>query len=244
MALYRLAMLLAESPSDLPPAARACHETPRINQTLPVGDGAALLKRRPDVREAERKLAVATAQIGVATAALYPSVTIGASAGLTGVLEDMGRQATQRWGFGPLVSWNFPVNGQRERVREAQAGTDASLAHFDGVVLNALRETQTNLATYSADYQRLESLQDAQKSATKAADETHRFYVAGRESFLSDLDATRTLVAMNAQVAAASGQVAVDQVNLFLALGGGWEKPSGQTVGINVSQIDTRVTKR
>ena len=63
----------------------------------------------------------------------------------------------------------------------------------------------------------------ALKSATESADETHRLYRAGRESFISDLDATRTLTSTKSQVAAAEGQVAIDQVNLFLALGGGWE---------------------
>src|ERR1700738_4836330 len=109
-------------------------------QPLPVGDGAALLRRRPDIREAERKLAAATARIGVATGALYPSVSLGASAGLTGVVADLGSPAPQRWRFGPLISWTFPAHGARQRVQEAEATTQAELARFDGVVLNALRE--------------------------------------------------------------------------------------------------------
>ncbi|WP_160110204.1 TolC family protein, partial [Caballeronia choica] len=80
IAQYRLAMLLARAPSDLPPGVLACHATPRIKNALPVGDGAALLRRRPDVREAERRLAASTARIGVATGALYPTVAIGVSA--------------------------------------------------------------------------------------------------------------------------------------------------------------------
>jgi NodT family efflux transporter outer membrane factor (OMF) lipoprotein len=223
VAQYQLATLLARAPADLPKGVFACNKTPTIEQPLPVGDGAALLRRRPDVREAERKLAASTARIGVATGALYPTVSIGASAGLTGILEDLGTQPTARWGFGPLISWTFPVNGARGRIREAQYGADAALAQFDGVVLKALRETQSSLATYAADYTRADALRAAQKSAAESADQTHRFYVAGRESFIADLDATRTLTSTNAQLAAAEGQVALDQVNLFLALGGGWE---------------------
>jgi NodT family efflux transporter outer membrane factor (OMF) lipoprotein len=223
IAQYQLATLLARAPADLPKGVFACSKTPTIEQPLPVGDGAALLRRRPDVREAERKLAASTARIGVATGALYPTVSIGASAGLTGILEDLGTQPTARWGFGPLISWTFPVNGARGRIREAQYGADAALAQFDGVVLKALRETQSSLATYAADYTRADALRAAQKSAAESADQTHRFYVAGRESFIADLDATRTLTSTNAQLAAAEGQVALDQVNLFLALGGGWE---------------------
>jgi NodT family efflux transporter outer membrane factor (OMF) lipoprotein len=227
IAQYRLAMLLARQPSSLPPAVMACNKLPQLRQPIPVGDGAALLKRRPDVRQAERQLAASTARIGVATGALYPSVSIGASAGLTGILEDLGTQPTARWSFGPLISWTFPVNGQRARVREAEAATNGALAHFDGVVLNALRETETSLATYAADYARADSLRAAHKSAIESANETHRLYRAGRESFISDLDATRTLTSISAQVASAESQVALDQVNLFLALGGGWEnKPA------------------
>ena len=223
IAQYRLAMLLARSPTDLPPAVLTCNKVPQIKQPIPVGDGAALLKRRPDVREAERQLAASTARIGVATGALYPSVSFGASTGLTGILEDLGTSPTARWSFGPLISWTFPANGARGRVREAQDASTAALAHFDGVVLNALRETETSLATYVADYARAEALRAALSSASESANETHRLYVGGRQSFIADLDATRTLTATRAQVAAAEGQVALDQANLFLALGGGWE---------------------
>ena len=108
IAQYRLAALLARAPSDLPPAVLACDRLPQIRQPIPIGDGAALLKRRPDVREAERQLAASTARIGVATGALYPTVSIGASAGLTGILEDLGTSPTARWGFGPLISWTLP----------------------------------------------------------------------------------------------------------------------------------------
>ncbi|MEW9582767.1 efflux transporter outer membrane subunit [Paraburkholderia sp. DGU8] len=231
IAQYRLAALLSRAPSDLPPAVLACDRLPQIRQPIPVGDGAALLKRRPDVREAERQLAASTARIGVATGALYPTVSIGASAGLTGVLEDLGTAATARWGFGPLISWTFPANGARGRVREAQASSQVALARFDGVVLTALRETETDLATYASDYARADALRAALKSATESADETHRLYRAGRESFISDLDATRTLTSTRSQVAAAEGQVAIDQVNLFLALGGGWETDAASTHG-------------
>jgi NodT family efflux transporter outer membrane factor (OMF) lipoprotein len=223
IAQYRLAALLARAPSDLPPAVLACDRLPQIRQPIPIGDGAALLKRRPDVREAERQLAASTARIGVATGALYPTVSIGASAGLTGILEDLGTSPTARWGFGPLISWTFPANGARGRVREAQASSQVALAKFDGVVLTALRETETSLATYASDYARADALRAAVKSAAESADETHRLYLAGRESFISDLDATRTLTSTKSQAAAAEGQVAIDQVNLFLALGGGWE---------------------
>ncbi len=226
VAQYRLAMLLARAPENLPPAVLSCSKLPQLRQPVPVGDGAALLKRRPDVREAERQLAASTARIGVATAELYPTVSIGASAGFTGLLSDVGSGASTRWGVGPLISWTFPVNGQRARVRGAEATTAGSLARFDSVVLNALRETQSALATYSADYARADALRTAAASAAQSADETHQLYIEGRESFISDLDATRTLSVVNGQLASAESTVAIDRVNLFLALGGGWEEGS------------------
>ena len=121
IAQYRLAALLARAPSDLPPAVLACDRLPQIHQPIPVGDGAALLKRRPDVREAERQLAASTARIGVATGALYPTVSIGASAGYDRRSRRPRHELpTARWAFGPLISWTFPTNGARGRVREAR----------------------------------------------------------------------------------------------------------------------------
>ncbi|MBN2977071.1 efflux transporter outer membrane subunit [Pseudomonas lactucae] len=232
--LFRLSMLLAKPVDQLPAGTGNCAELPHIAQLLPVGDGAALLKRRPDVRQAERQLAAATARIGVATGALYPDIAIGATVGTVGLLDNLGQPATNRWGFGPMISWTVPTNGARARIHEAEAATQGALAHFDGVVLNAIRETQTGLAQYTAMLQRRDALADAEQSARQAADQTHRFFQAGRESFLADLQATRTYTAMRAQLAAANTQVAMSQIDLFLALGGGWE--SGRTHGSAASK--------
>ncbi len=179
-ALFRLSMLLAKPVDQLPAGTGSCAELPHIAQLLPVGDGAALLKRRPDVRQAERQLAAATARIGVATGALYPDISIGATVGTVGILDHLGEPQTNRWGFGPLISWTVPTNGARARVHEAEAATQGALAHFDGVVLNAIRETQTGLAQYAALLQRRDALAEAEASSEEAADQTHRFYQAGR----------------------------------------------------------------
>ncbi|MDF0734231.1 TolC family protein [Pseudomonas entomophila] len=221
--LYTLAALLATPVEQLPAGTAECAELPHLAQLIPVGDGAALLKRRPDVRQAERQLAAATATIGVATGALYPNVSFGAQVGTIGILENLGEPSTNRWGFGPLVSWSMPTNGTRARIREAEASTQAALAHFDGVVLNAIRETQTRLAQYSALLERRDALAEAERSAKASAEQTHRRYQVGRESFLADLQATRTYTDMRAQLAAANTQVAMGQIGVFLALGGGWK---------------------
>jgi len=226
--LYTLAALLAKPVEQLPAGTADCAELPHLAQLIPVGDGAALLKRRPDVRQAERQLAAATASIGVATGALYPNISIGAQVGTIGILDNLGEPSTNRWGFGPLVSWTIPTNGTRARIREAEASTQAALAHFDGVVLNAIRETQTRLAQYSALLDRRDALAEAERSAQQAAEQTHRYFQVGRESFLADLQATRTYTDMRGQLAAANSQVAMGQISVFLALGGGWKDPAGK----------------
>lgn len=222
-ALYRLSMLLARPLNQLPQGVAECAELPHIAQVMPVGDGAALLKRRPDVRQAKRRLAMSTAAIGVATGELYPDISIGATVGTVGILDELGDPSTNRWGFGGVINWTIPSNGARARIHIAEASNQAALAHFDGVVLNAIREAQTGLSQYTALLQRRDALVETEESARQAADQTHRFFLAGRESFLADLQATRTYTDVTAQLAAANTQVAMGQIDLFLALGGGWE---------------------
>ncbi|AXE32172.1 RND transporter [Chromobacterium phragmitis] len=224
-ARFRLAALQGKAPAELPAAAAACSVLPRLSQPLPVGDGAALLKRRPDVREAERKLAAATARIGVATAQLYPSVSLGGSAGFTGLLEHAGEDRTRRWSLGPLISWTLPDSGARARVKAAEADADAALAHFDAVVLNALRETETALTFYAKDLERNADLRSARDNARAAAQDNRRLYAAGRAPYLASLDADRALAGNEAALAASDAQLAQDQVTVFQALGGGWEQP-------------------
>ncbi|PZR52215.1 MAG: RND transporter, partial [Stutzerimonas stutzeri] len=221
-ALYRLAALLGHTPGELPERAAACNHAPQLSQPIPLGDGAALLRRRPDIRAAERSLAAATAQIGVATAMMYPQISLGGTAGYTGMLEHLGDAVTRRWAFGPSISWHVPTQVDRARVRAMEAGADAALARFDGVVLEALRETQTLLSRYAHDLQRDQALHEARDAARNAADHTRRLYQEGRLGYLDSLDAERTLANAQAALAASQAQLSLDQVDLFLALGGGW----------------------
>ncbi|MGO4326544.1 efflux transporter outer membrane subunit [Cupriavidus sp. 2TAF22] len=222
-AAYRLSVMLGQPPGADSGAQAACREEPRPRQAIPVGDGAALLRRRPDVRQAERELASATARIGVATADLYPSIRIGASVGATGLLADLGTGPTAHWGFGPLITWNFPTNGVRPRIHGMEAGADAALARFDGVVLKALEETQTALASYTNELERNQGLRKARDAASVVAREHRQLYAGGRQPYLASLDADRALARAEAALAASDAKVATDQVNLFQALGGGWQ---------------------
>ncbi len=223
-ALFRLAVLTGRPPAEYDRDLEACARPPLLTVPLPVGDGASLLRRRPDIREAERQLAAATARIGVATAEFYPSISLGASLGSTGLLADFLAPATRGFGFGPLISWTFPNRSTaRARIAVASAGATAALARFDAVVLSALRETETALTTYSHDLQQEAALSAARDQARLARDQADRLYRAGRESFLPVLDAERTLAGAEAAVAASEAQISSDQIAVFLALGGGWD---------------------
>jgi NodT family efflux transporter outer membrane factor (OMF) lipoprotein len=221
---YQLTALLGRTPGQLPEGVADCQQPPEINQPIPIGDGRALLARRPDVREAERRLAAATARIGVATADMYPQIRFGASVGAIGTIGSFGSPATQMFGIGPLISWSIPGKAAHARVRAAEAGADAAVAQFDHTVLEALREVQTALSQYAQDLQRLQSLRQAQQQADLAAAQNRRLYQAGRNPYLTSLDADRSLASADITLATAEAQVAQDQIQLFLALGGGWKE--------------------
>jgi multidrug efflux system outer membrane protein len=223
-ALYRLAVLTGETPGALPKNIEQCDTAPRLASPIPVGDGAALLRRRPDIRQAERTLASATARIGVATADLYPGISLGLSAGSTGALAQLGAANAFRWSLGPLISWTLPATGlARSRIAQAEAGSDAALARFDATVLNALRETESALTVYARELDRNASLKAARDQSALASQQARTLYRYGRTDFLTTLDADRTLASAESALTASDAQLASDQVALFLALGGGWE---------------------
>jgi NodT family efflux transporter outer membrane factor (OMF) lipoprotein len=223
-ALYRLAVLTGEVPSAFPAEVAQCTTPPRIAAVIPVGDGAALLRRRPDVRQAERQLAGATARIGVATAELYPNITLGASFGGVGFMKDFGDANTWKFSLGPLISWNLPsTSSARVHIAQAKAGTEGALARFDSVVLNALRETESALTVYARELDRNAMLRAARDQSALASRQTGKLFQFGRTDFLAALDADRTLATAENLLAASDAQLAADQVQLFLTLGGGWE---------------------
>ena len=225
-ALFQLAALLGRTPSAAPTEAQACAAPPQLSAPIPVGDGASLLKRRPDVRQADRRLAAATARIGVATADLYPRITLGALyGGEAADLADLTRNSGLTWGVGPSINWSFPnLSGPRARVHAAKAGQAAALAGFDSVVLQALKETEQALSVYSAELSHHQALADAQARAQQAFDMAHGQFLAGSISTLDLLTSEQTLVAASAAVAASDAALAQDQIAVFKALGGGWGK--------------------
>ncbi len=225
ISLDRLAVLTGRPASELPPAVGQCNDEPRIDQIIPTGDGRSLIARRPDVAVAEAQLHAATAEYGVAKADLYPSITFGASGGSVGLLSHFSYDDTYKFSIGPLVSWHFPDRRRAKGVlAQAQAQIDAAFARFDARVLIALDEVQSSLSIYSFDLDRMSDLQTAHVSSVKASSDARKLYTLGRDNYLSVLDADRQLTSLDQLIAAQETKIANDQVQLFLALGGGWQR--------------------
>ncbi|MDM0110183.1 TolC family protein [Variovorax sp. J22R24] len=223
VAWVRLATLTGRAPQELPRQLEDCAQEPLLRQPLPVGDGASLLKRRPDIRRAEFEVLSAADRIGVAKADLYPKVALGASVSSVGTVAHAFRDDSLKFSLGPLITWEFPDRARaHSRIRSAEADREAALARFDGIVLAALKETESALEVYARDQERRAILQAARAQAQAAAKDTQRLFDAGRVGYLPVLDALRTLSQVEQSLAAAESRVAADQVNLFLALGGGW----------------------
>jgi len=225
-ALFRLATLTGRTPAEASEAARACARPPQLTRPIPIGDGAQLLARRPDVRRAERNLAAAAARVNVATADLYPRIVLGGSVGSTALdAGDLGNDSSFRFGIGPLISWSFPnVFAARARIEQASAGSDIALANFDQTVLTALEETETALTNYANELDRRNALREARDQAAQAVRLSRLRFDAGADSFLSVLDAERTLVGTEAQLANSEALVTTYQIALFKALAGGWSE--------------------
>ena len=224
-ALFRLATLTGRTPRELP-AQVAERTTPlRLEQPIPVGDGAALLARRPDVRAAEQRLAASTARIGVATADLYPKITLGGSVGSNGPgLGNVFGGNALTWLIGPIINWTVNRSAARARVAGAQADTQAALATFDGTILQALNETETALSNYQQSVVRREALRAARDQAEAAAHITRARHREGDISSLELIDAERTAADAEAGLAEADARIAASQIDLFKALGGGWQR--------------------
>jgi NodT family efflux transporter outer membrane factor (OMF) lipoprotein len=222
-ALRRLATLTGRAPRDLPPAAAARTDTLALDSPIPVGDGAGLLARRPDVRAAEGRLAAATARIGVATADLYPSISLGGSVGGSGTsVANLFNPVS--WLVGPLLNW--PVNRAttRARIAGAEADSQVALAQFDGSMLTALQETETALSAYQRAQQRRTALASARTQAEAVVRRTRALQREGQISSLELLDAERTFADAEAALADSDSRIVSAQIDLFRALGGNWRR--------------------
>jgi NodT family efflux transporter outer membrane factor (OMF) lipoprotein len=224
-ALFSLAALIGVTPSQVPPEADACRTPPSLTRPLPVGDGAALLRRRPDLREAERQLAAATARIGVATADLYPTISLGGSvAAAASASGRAGGASGATYSVGPGLTWTVPnILVARARIHQAGGLASAALASFDGVVLRALKEAEGALSAYAAELDHHAALVEARRSADDALRLANIQLQAGSLSSLDLITTEQTAVAADQALAQSDQAVSADQVAVFQALGGGWE---------------------
>ncbi|MEP6916161.1 MAG: TolC family protein, partial [Acidobacteriota bacterium] len=181
-----------------------------------------LLDRRPDVRAAERRLAATAAREGVATAELYPRITISGVLGLlAGRGNIFGRSDSRAWAVTPALQWSaFDLGSARARLRGAHAATDEALAGYEQTMLLALEETETALVTYGQRQQRLVKLTDEVRESARAAGIERVRYREGVTEFLSLLDAERTQLQAESNAAQAEADVFTAVVGLYRAVGG------------------------
>ncbi len=225
-ALFELAVLTGDPPEQISADADACAAPPKLAAALPVGDMQSLFRRRPDVRQAERQLAADVNRIGVATADLYPTISIGLSAeSASNKVSGLGSINNLSYLGGPLLSWSFPNTLVAvAEIREAKATASADYASFQGTVLQALQDVEEAMTNYANELARNHALVAARDQSQTAFNLAQAQYDHGRISYLDLLTAQSDLVHNQAALADSDQQLASDQVTLFKALGGGWEQ--------------------
>jgi outer membrane protein, multidrug efflux system len=218
---HRLAVLIGVRPNELS-TDLAPRAYPPLAKALPLGDPASLLRRRPDIRAAERRLAAASAREGVAAAELYPRITVTGFLGLLAGRGNLfGTADSRAWAVTPALSWAaFDLGSARARLRGASAATEESFAAFEQSVLFALEETENAIVAYRAQQQRLVNLTDQARESTRAANIARTRYREGLADFLQLLDAERTQLQAEDAVAQAEAGVFTSVVAVYKSLGG------------------------
>lgn len=224
-AIHRLGVLTGQAPGALTstllqPAPLAA--TPAV---LNIGSPAGLLRRRPDIRVAERNLASATAQIGVAIADLFPRVTfVGTIALEGGTFAAVGGGGSDSYSAGPKITWAALDLGRvYARIKAADARAEASLAQYEQTVLNALEETENALVDFNRRRAQRDILAHAARASQRAHELAHLRFEDGATDFLTVLDTELRLLQDQQRLAQSETETATALVALYKALGGGWE---------------------
>jgi outer membrane protein, multidrug efflux system len=221
---YRLTTLLGQAPGALPQAVYVAADLPKLPDTLDVGSPQELIRHRPDVLRAER-IVVANALFAGATRADYlPTLTLGASAGYSSTrLQSLSSTGTSRFLIGPVVSIPLLDIGRvRQRVTIADTRVDESRAQYDATVLQAVEEAETSLVAYDRAHARVAILTDAVRSSSRAAALAQQRFEAGLTDFFQVLDAQRTLLDAENQLAVAHTGAATALVVIYKSIGGRW----------------------
>ncbi len=232
--LNRLAVLLGEAPGALHEELQAYTGLPRPDDKVAYGIPADLLRRRPDVRQAERLLASQTARIGIATADLYPTLSLGGTVGLEALdFDDLGDGGSVFWSIVPKISWPIFTGGKiRNRIRAEEARAAQTLAGYEQTVLRALEEVQNALVAYGQEKIRRDRLTDAVDASQRAVDLVETQYLSGLTNFQNFLDSQRSLFRQQDELAESEGQVVNNLITLNRTLGGGWSPSQAEMTAV------------
>src|SRR5262249_53221069 len=200
-------------------------ELPPLPKTLSVGDPGEMLRQRPDIRVAERRLAASNAEIGVAVGDYFPKVTFTGSFGYDAAsLNGLGTSASRAYSIGPGISWAaFDLGRVHARVAGARARTNTTVAEYEQTVLKALEETENALVTHARTRDQLIHASDAAESSAAAAKLARVRYEGGIVDFLEVLDAERTQLVAEDQLARTPTEPAASLIAVYKAVGGAWE---------------------
>jgi NodT family efflux transporter outer membrane factor (OMF) lipoprotein len=221
---HRLATLIGRPIAELPQSVYAAADLPRLPDTVNVGSPAELVHKRPDVLRAERQLAASTLLVGAAQADYLPRLTLGASVGYTSTrFQSLTGDGRSRLLIGPVVSFPLLDLGRvRQRVDIAGARQDDARVQYDATVLQALEEAETALVTYDRSHARVGILDDAVRSSARAATLAQQRFEAGLTDLFQVLDAQRTLLDAENQLAQAHTSAATALVAVYKSVGGTW----------------------
>jgi multidrug efflux system outer membrane protein len=220
---YRLSVLTGRQPTALSAKLSSPAPLPALPPLNAIGTPEQLLRRRPDVRAAERRLAGATARVGVAVGDLFPKVTLVGQVGyFAPTFGDFGQSEARFFSVGPSISWAaFDLGRVRARISSAKAQTDAALAAYEGAVLGALEDTEGALISYGRAQSRRDALQVAAAASDKAADLARRRFEGGLIDFLEVLDAERTALSAELLLSQSRTDAATSLIAVYKALGAG-----------------------
>jgi outer membrane protein, multidrug efflux system len=231
--VHHLAVLLGENPGAMLEKMSRAKPIPLTPPAVPVGLPSDLLRRRPDVQRAERELAASTAEIGVAEADLFPKFSLMGALGITSTsTSNLFEYASRYWSAGPTVQWNLLQGGRlRANVRVQKARAEQALDTYRETVLVALEDAENALVAYAKEQTRRRSLAQSVQSSETAFQLSSELYRSGLVDFLNVLDAERTLYAAQDQLVGSTESVSLDLVQLYKALGGGWQQDSAPENG-------------
>ncbi|MDP9172777.1 MAG: efflux transporter outer membrane subunit [Planctomycetota bacterium] len=223
--IHRLGILIGRDPGTLSAELTPDAPIPVGPDAIPPGLPSELIRRRPDVRRAERQLAAATANIGVATADLFPKFSI------TGAMGDEAQQLKQLFNYSsrfyqivPGVSWDiFDAGRVKSNIEVQNARQAQALAAYFQVILQSMQDVDDSLIAYNREQQRLASLRQAVDSNQRAVDMSTELWQKGSKDFLSVLDAQRSLFTAQDAMARSEQLVSTNLISLYKALGGGWQ---------------------